>query len=358
MATVTTKHEARGIYKRGAVYWLNVRRHGKRHFVSLETSDYAEAIRRAVEVRAAPTLQAGAGFPTEIENFLDYKRRRNEFTVSSAHGRGFILRAFAKWVDKLSAAFVTDADIAAYYDLHLHEHSATTANTYLSILHSFFQWAVNVAKICRRNPCLSIDRAEDEHSGITLRDFCREEQRDKLIKTVTRDDLKFALYCGFHAGMRKNEIIEARPFWFDMKARLIHLRRTATMNFKDREERTVPMTEEFHRFLLDYGLREPFMLQPNVKHGKNRYRYDFKRPFTEHMKAQGMEWMTIHTMRHTFASLLASNGVSLYKIAVWLGDDPRVVDRRYARLKPNDPDIERAFSGRTPARAKIIDFKK
>ena len=179
--------------------------------------------------------------------------------------------------------------------------------------------------------------------------FCREAQRDQLIETAERDDLKFALYCGFHAGMRKNEIIEARPFWFDMEARLIHMRRTPTMNFKDREERTVPMTAEFHDFLLGYGLREPFMLQPEVNKGKNRYRYDFKRPFSEHVTAQGFPWVTIHTMRHTFASLLASHGVSLYKIAVWLGDDPRVVDRRYARLKPNDPDIERAFSGSSNA---------
>jgi integrase len=352
--------ESRGIYKRGSVYWLNFQINGKRNYVTLETENFAEAVKRAGEIRAAPALLPGNGFPLEIESFLAHKRRRNEFTASSAHGRGFILRAFARWVDKPSAASVTGSDIARFYDLNLNERSATTANTYLSILHSFFQWCVTVANICRRNPCLAIERAEDEHSGITLRDFCREEQRDLLIKSATRDDLKFALYCGFHAGMRKNEIIEARPFWFDMKARLIHLRRTATMNFKDREERTVPMTEEFHRFLLEYGLREPFMLQPNVKHGKNRYRYDFKRPFTEHMKEQGMEWVTIHTMRHTFASLLASNGVSLYKIAVWLGDDPRVVDRRYARLKPNDPDIERAFSGRTPARAKIIenDFRK
>ena len=353
------KKEMRGIYKRGSAYWFNFQVAGKRNFVNLETEDPAEAVKRAAEMRAAPALLPGNGFESEITRFLEYKRRRNEFTVSSAHGRGFILRAFGRWVAKPSAASVTASDIARFYECTLAEKSATTANTYLSILQSFFQWSVKVANICRRNPCAAIDRAEDEHSGITLRDFCREEQRDKLIETATREDLKFALFCGFHAGMRKNEIIEARPFWFDMEARLIHLRRTPTMNFKDREERTVPMTAEFHDFLLGYGLRAPFMLQPEVKKGKNRYRYDFKRPFSEHVAAQGLPWVTIHTMRHSFASLLASHGVSLYKIAVWLGDDPRVVDRRYARLKPNDPDIERAFSGsRTPPAATIIDFEK
>ena len=32
-------------------------------------------------------------------------------------------------------------------------------------------------------------------------------------------------------------------------------------------------------------------------------------------------------MRHTCASLLASPGVSIYKIAKWLGDDVRTVQR-------------------------------
>ena len=54
--------------------------------------------------------------------------------------------------------------------------------------------------------------------------------------------------------------------------------------------------------------------------------------------------MTPHIMRHTFASLLASSGVSIYKIAKWLGDDVRVVQRHYAKLLPNDGEIERAFS--------------
>jgi integrase len=337
------RQHTRGIYLRGSIYWLNFQRHGKRNFISLETSDFTEALKRAAEMRAAPALVPGQGFERDIESFLAYKRRRNEFTASSAHGRGFILRAFARWIDKLSPADVTAADIQAFYDLKLHERSATTANSYLSILRSFFQWCVRPANLIRRNPCLAIDQAVDEHAGITMRNFCHEDQRDQLIRTAKRDDLKFILYCGFHAGLRKQEIIEAQSFWFDMDAGLVHLRRTATMNFKDREERTIPMTKQFQAFLREYGLREPYMLQPDVKYGKNRYRYDFTRPFKEHVTEQGMPWVTIHTMRHTFASLLVSNGVSLYKIAVWLGDDPRVVDRRYARLKPKDPDIERAF---------------
>ena len=61
------------------------------------------------------------------------------------------------------------------------------------------------------------------------------------------------------------------------------------------------------------------------------------------MEAQKVPWVTPHIMRHTFASLLASAGVSIYKIAKWLGDDVRTVQRHYAKLLPNDSEIERAY---------------
>src|SRR5207248_8374334 len=101
--------------------------------------------------------------------------------------------------------------------------------------------------------------------------FCTVKERDRLISECTSDGLKFVLLCGFHAGLRKNEIIEARPFWFDLEAGLLHLRKTPTMNFKDREERTIPFTSQFCAFLKEYGLREPYMLRPEVRHGRNRY---------------------------------------------------------------------------------------
>ena len=145
------------------------------------------------------------------------------------------------------------------------------------------------------------------------------------------------------------EIVEARAFWFDMKAKIIHLRKTPTMDFKDGEERSVPMTTEFHRFLLEYGLREPFMLRPEVKPGKSLYRYCFKHPFANHVQAHGLSWVTPHIMRHTFASLLASAGTSIYLISEWLGDDVQVTQHHYARLLPLHDEIERAFTANPPA---------
>lgn len=347
MTVESVNADARGIYLRGSTYWLNFQTKGVRRFVSLDTSDFSEAIAAAREIRMRGVRNQSSGFMDEIERFLAYKRRKNEFTATSAGARFYILRAFANWVDVPPGA-VTSRQVQAWYDENVNGHGATTANGYAMIARSFFKWALENRRITDRNPCDGLELAREQHAGLRFRDFCTAEQRDRLIKTCKREDLRFVLFCGFHAGLRKNEIIEARPWWFDLGAGLLHLRSTTTFAFKDRRERTIPITKDFLRFLKRYGLREPYMLRPETKHGQNRYRYDFSRPFFEHTKAQGLEKVgqtrvTPHLMRHTFASLLASAGVSLYKIAVWLGDNPRVVEEHYARLNPKDPDIERAF---------------
>jgi hypothetical protein len=43
------------------------------------------------------------------------------------------------------------------------------------------------------------------------------------------------------------------------------------------------------------------------------------------------------------ASICASKGIDIYRIATWLGDDVRVVQRHHAKLRPDDREIMKAF---------------
>jgi len=102
------------------------------------------------------------------------------------------------------------------------------------------------------------------------------------------------------------EIVEAVPGWFDLAARTIEILATETFRPKDRDALTVPLTDQFVDFLKRWGLRSPFVLQPDVTHGSHRYRFDFRRAFGEYMKVQGVPWISPHVMRHSFASICAS----------------------------------------------------
>jgi integrase len=63
-------------------------------------------------------------------------------------------------------------------------------------------------------------------------------------------------------------------------------------------------------------------------------------------RAEGCPWITTHILRHTFASQLPSKGVSILKIAMWLGENEKTAQLHYAKLLPGDTDIEKAFGDR------------
>ena len=338
----TPQHrKIRGIYRRGNIFWLGHMREGRRMQLSLGTSDYGEAIVKMSEVLQDPFLNESGPLDSEIESFLDYKKRQNEYSPASLESKKYALMEFAGFVNKRTVAGIIPSDIERFYRHLQRRVSESTAQGYVTTIRSFFNRQVELKRI-RSNPVKGVKLARLDQKSRLL--FCSPGQGDELIKNAPNDEMKFILYCGFHGGLRKNEIIEARSDWFDLERGSLHVRATASYRPKDREARTIPMTSAFQTFLRSYGLRSPFMLRPDVEKGAALYRYDFRRPFREYVKGQGCEWVTPHVMRHTFASLLVSKGVSIYKVAVWMGDDVRVVQKHYAKLFPKDDDIEKAFA--------------
>ena len=84
------------------------------------------------------------------------------------------------------------------------------------------------------------------------------------------------------------------------------------------------------------------MIAPEVEKGAWRYRYDFKNRFNSYVRKHGLE-ITFHDLRRSFASILVSDGVSGFKVAEWLGDDIRVVQKVYGHLSPDHGDITRVL---------------
>jgi len=59
-----------------------------------------------------------------------------------------------------------------------------------------------------------------------------------------------------------------------------------------------------------------------------------KHGFAKAAKRAGMSWLTPHVLRHTGASLLAQNGVDLFRIAEIMGDTIETTRRHYAKFAP------------------------
>ena len=335
------KGKAKGIYLRGKIYWFAKQVNGRRSFVSLETDDYVVALQRAREIRDSPELQPARSFTAELGRFLQYKYETNRYSKMSADSKRSILNMFADSVKNIPPAYVTGRHCKVFYNTAKARVTASTAEGYMFTLRAFFNWCVQ-ENLCRRNPVLEVQLDRVDRKARTL--FADFELAQRLIKDAPDDGLRFVLFCGFHAGMRKMEIVEARPEWFDLAARTVEIRATETFRPKDRDARTVPLTDQFVHFLKEWGLRSPYVLQPDVMHGSHRYRFDFRRAFSDYMKVQGVPWISPHVMRHSFASICATKGIDIYRIATWLGDDVRVVQKHYAKLRPDDRQIMKAFT--------------
>ena len=346
MRTSSRAADFSGLYQRGKQFWFRYRHNGHQYRVPLKTDDPGEAIIRAMAIRTDPVLAGANTFRREVEAYVRTQLDSRAFTNNSATNRKAVLLSAADALGKTEPARITTHDVQHWYDsLKTRKEqpiTESTAQSYVMMLRGFFRSLIEQKKL-RENPAVGVKFAKVRAKARVP--FCDRETVDRLITNCDRMDLKFVLFCGFHAGFRKEEIIEARPQWFHCREGHIHLQRSETWEPKDKEDRTVPLTLAFKSFLeTEFKSPGPFMLAPEVEKGKSRYRWDFRRPFDEYMTSQGTEWISPHVMRHTFASLLASRGVSIYKIAKWLGDGVEVAQRHYAHLLPKDDDIEKAFA--------------
>ena len=333
------RNPARGINLRGKSYWLSLGPRGARRHVNLGTLDPIEAAARAGRIRMAPVLKGAAGdaIGSLVPRFLSAKLARGEFGKRSFEWYGNHLRRFCRDTGDRPPASYSTADIQRWHDGLPVSHG--TAGGMLEAVRSLFSWAV-ASRMIHVNPCSGVRKRKGEGSGRVL--FCTTEMRDRLIAECPREDLRFALFVGFHAGLRYCETVELRPEHFILGTHpgVLHLHRTETFRIKDRESRSIPLTRALREFIDGYGLREPFMLRPDVRHGRCAWRWNPRKPWVEYMAAQGCPWVTPHVLRHTFASLLVQRGRSIYKVASWLGDGVEITRRHYAHLSPEDSDID------------------
>jgi len=61
--------------------------------------------------------------------------------------------------------------------------------------------------------------------------------------------------------------------------------------------------------------------------------------FAEHRKAVGIQTGSLHTLRHTVATLALTQGVPVHIVSARLGDDPKTILATYAHLLPQSDEL-------------------
>ena len=157
-------------------------------------------------------------------------------------------------------------------------------------------------------------------------------------------DYHLLVACGVFLGLRKAELNALTWANIDFEKRVAQVTNTANFTTKSGKPRAIPICDELLTILNRYRQLGGFVLAPKKKYRpRARYRWEFRDVFVDMVKAAKLDVriITPHAMRHTFASTLAQRGVSLYKIAAWMGHDTAQVTEMYAHLTAYDEDIGR-----------------
>jgi len=337
----------KGLFRRGKIWWLRYSVDGVQRRESLDTELEQLAAVKAIAILHRAPIEASGEWERELDAYLLDAQARRKLSWRFARPRRYVLMRFAREYNISKVADVSVSVVEKWLrDLGVAspERRAIKPGTiegYHFHLRAFCTWLVKKNKL-RENVAAAYDLGEVERS--VRKNFLSKDTVARLIANAPSEEMRFILYCGLHAGMRRLEVVEARPEWFRLgengRRGCVVIGQTETFSPKDRDERTVPLSAEFEAFLRRYGMPSPFMIRPKKTQGKAIYRYDFRKAWDAYMKDQEVR-CTFHDTRRTFVSLkLIEDSSLIFKLAKWTGDDVKVLQTHYAHLLADDEDIE------------------
>jgi integrase len=117
----------------------------------------------------------------------------------------------------------------------------------------------------------------------------------------------------------------------DLNKRLIHIQNTDTFTTKTKKNRVIPISDMVVEALGDGGTGLVFRTWEGHAWTLDYVSHRFRRCIR---KAGLPTRYHFHTLRHTFASWLAQEGVSIYEIGQLLGHASVTTTQIYAHLQP------------------------
>ena len=199
--------------------------------------------------------------------------------------------------------------------------------------------------------CVLINPNEDSHLDVF-------DLRNRIVEDYGKDTrwhqmIQFYLYT----GMRRQEVAHLEWKEVDLKKREITVvgskkitlgGKTTNHRNKTGKRRIVPVGPQLYALLkqleaqreADPVLKKCPLVFPVMERGKcvNRVfqKESLTRRFSRTIKRTGLPTsFTLHSLRHTFASILVQKGKSLYAVGELLGHNDSEVTKIYAHLTPS-----------------------
>ena len=245
--------------------------------------------------------------------------------------------------DHLRPAFVEDlttADVSRTLMSHVRSRklSPKTGNRMREVLHRFCQWCISQRGVRfpeNENPVAAVERLRETAS--TIRFLTLDDVRTQLDVLRPHPPIRAMVGTYIYAGLRREEALWLTHDDIDLAAAMIRVRaKTVSGMFwepKTKLNRAVPISKALAIILADH---EPIRDAPWFFTSPRGCQWDpdnFAARLRWINASAGLPWSCLD-FRHTFGSLLAQRGVSLFKISELMGNSPEICRRHYAALIP------------------------
>jgi integrase len=284
-----------------------------------EVDGGADPVGEYREARAAATV---ADLCDRFER--DYIPRKRPSTQISY--RQQIAADIRPALGRMKVAAVSVADVDAWHR-KMSTRAPIHANRSLAALSRMFSLAVRWG-LRADNPCKGIERNQEQKR----RRYLSATELTRLTKALdaysdqqSADIIRLLLLT----GARRGEALQAR--WQDIDLETgVWSKPGATT--KQRTEHRVPLNDAAQRLLLDLRMRAPAESEWVFPTANGEHRRDVKEAWATLCRRAKISGARLHDLRHTFASVLASSGLSLPIIGQLLGHTTPTTTARYSHL--------------------------
>jgi len=322
---------AKGIYKRGNVYWIRYAGlDGKTLYESSGSSKFkrAEALlisrKNSIKDGKQPEIKkiASHTFYGLVTEYTKWAERQRCFD-----SKIYLIRQLAEKFGNLPLRRFTSMLLEQYQTERLQKNKPATVNRLLATMKHMFTKAVEWDMV-------------EEETLKRVRKVKLLEENNRRLRYLTKEEcIRLLSFCDGHlrpivemalnTGMRKREILNLRWDNVDLTHGFLLLDTT-----KNGERREIPINTTLRGVLQNITRR---LDVPYVFYNKDTLKPygDVKRSFHTALRRSKIHDFKFHDTRHTFASHLVMAGVDLTTIKELLGHKTLSMTLRYAHLAPS-----------------------
>ncbi|MBA4312667.1 MAG: hypothetical protein C0417_08555 [Chlorobiaceae bacterium] len=164
--------------------------------------------------------------------------------------------------------------------------------------------------------------------------YLNKEDMTSLLGKVTDIQCKNLFLVAVLTGLRLGELLNLQWSDIDLIKKVIYIKNRETFSTKNRKNRVAPINEQLLNvlILMKENASSEIVFHSKGKHLKPNW---ISKAFKGYVLKTGLnEKLHFHSLRHTFASWLVQDGVSLYEVQKLLGHSNISVTQVYSHLQP------------------------